>query len=59
MMKSGGGSTEQYDGTIDCFTKIIKKEGVGGLFNGALSNVFRGTGAAIVLVLYDWMSKFI
>jgi len=58
MMKSGGGSTEQYDGTIDCFTKIIKKEGVGGLFNGALSNVFRGTGAAIVLVLYDWLGKF-
>jgi len=24
------GITEQYDGTIDCFTKIIKKEGVGG-----------------------------
>lgn len=58
MMKSGGGSTEQYDGTIDCFTKIIKKEGVGGLFNGALSNVFRGTGAAMVLVLYDWLGKF-
>jgi solute carrier family 25 (adenine nucleotide translocator) protein 4/5/6/31 len=58
MMKSGGGSTEQYDGTIDCFTKIIKKEGMGGLFNGALSNVFRGTGAAMVLVLYDWLGKF-
>jgi hypothetical protein len=31
----------------------------GRLFNGALSNTFRGTGAAMVLVLYDWMSKFI
>jgi len=59
MMKSGGGSTVEYKGTIDCAVKIVKNEGVGGLFNGALSNVFRGTGAAFVLVLYDWMSKFI
>jgi len=59
MMKSGGGSTVEYKGTLDCAAKIIKNEGVGGLFNGALSNVFRGTGAAFVLVLYDWMSKFI
>jgi len=59
MMKSGGGSTVEYKGTIDCAVKIVKNEGVVGLFNGALSNVFRGTGAAFVLVLYDWMSKFI
>eukprot|EP00290_Baffinella_frigidus_P013219 CAMPEP_0180146156 /NCGR_PEP_ID=MMETSP0986-20121125/18259_1 /TAXON_ID=697907 /ORGANISM="non described non described, Strain CCMP2293" /LENGTH=415 /DNA_ID=CAMNT_0022090993 /DNA_START=17 /DNA_END=1264 /DNA_ORIENTATION=+ len=59
MMKSGGGSTVVYAGTWDCATKIVKTEGVAGLFNGALSNTFRGTGAAMVLVLYDWMSKFI
>lgn len=59
MMKSGGGSTVEYSGALDCAAKIIKSEGVGGLFNGALSNVFRGTGAAVVLVLYDWLGKFI
>mmetsp|Transcript_44915 Transcript_44915/g.141418 ORF Transcript_44915/g.141418 Transcript_44915/m.141418 type:complete len:411 (-) Transcript_44915:60-1292(-) len=59
MMKSGGGSTIQYKGTIDCAVQIVKQEGVGGLFKGSLSNVFRGTGAALVLVLYDWLSKFI
>eukprot|EP00285_Hemiselmis_virescens_P011260 CAMPEP_0173377718 /NCGR_PEP_ID=MMETSP1356-20130122/996_1 /TAXON_ID=77927 ORGANISM="Hemiselmis virescens, Strain PCC157" /NCGR_SAMPLE_ID=MMETSP1356 /ASSEMBLY_ACC=CAM_ASM_000847 /LENGTH=422 /DNA_ID=CAMNT_0014330583 /DNA_START=41 /DNA_END=1309 /DNA_ORIENTATION=+ len=58
MMKSGGGSTVTYRGTIDCATKIVQNEGVAGLFNGALSNMFRGTGAALVLVMYDWMSKF-
>mmetsp|Transcript_33128 Transcript_33128/g.77567 ORF Transcript_33128/g.77567 Transcript_33128/m.77567 type:complete len:423 (+) Transcript_33128:62-1330(+) len=58
MMKSGGGSTVTYRGTLDCATKIVQNEGVGGLFNGALSNMFRGTGAALVLVLYDWLSKF-
>jgi hypothetical protein len=35
------------------------QEGVGGLFNGALSNTFRGFGAACVLVLYDWLTKVI
>ena len=48
MMKSGGGSTIQYKGTIDCAVQIVQQEGVGGLFKGALSNVFRGTGAALV-----------
>jgi len=59
MMKSGGGSTVTYRGTLDCAIKIIKNEGIGGLFNGAGSNMLRGTGAALVLVMYDWMSKFI
>jgi hypothetical protein len=39
-------------GTLDCASKIIKNEGVGGLFNGALSNTFRGTGAAVRAPIY-------
>merc|ERR1719491_2358910 len=42
-----------YNGMGDCFTKILKKEGPGGFFKGALANVLRGTGAALVLVIYD------
>lgn len=42
-----------YTGMADCFGKIMKKEGAGGFFKGALANILRGTGAAIVLVLYD------
>jgi len=42
-----------YNGMSDCFSKILKTEGAGGFFKGALANVLRGTGAAIVLVLYD------
>ena len=30
MMKSGGGSTVEYKGTLDCAMKIIQKEGIGG-----------------------------
>jgi solute carrier family 25 (adenine nucleotide translocator) protein 4/5/6/31 len=42
-----------YKGMVDCGKKIMAAEGPGGFFKGALANVLRGTGAAIVLVLYD------
>jgi solute carrier family 25 (adenine nucleotide translocator) protein 4/5/6/31 len=42
-----------YTGMADCFKKIMKAEGPGGFFKGALANILRGTGAALVLVLYD------
>lgn len=42
-----------YNGMADCAKKIMAKEGAGGFFKGALANILRGTGAAIVLVLYD------
>jgi solute carrier family 25 (adenine nucleotide translocator) protein 4/5/6/31 len=42
-----------YKSMPDCFAKILKTEGPGGFFKGALANVLRGTGAAIVLVMYD------
>lgn len=41
-----------YKGTIDCFMKIIKDEGFSAMFKGAGANILRGTGAALVLVLY-------
>merc|ERR1712205_140272 len=46
-------SEQIYTGMADCFQKILKNEGSKGLFKGALANILRGTGAAIVLVLYD------
>lgn len=42
-----------YNGMGDCFRKIMADEGPKGFFKGALANVLRGTGAAIVLVMYD------
>ena len=52
MMQSGR-SDLLYTGTLDCFAKIAKNEGPKAFFKGALSNVFRGVGASIVLVMYD------
>jgi len=42
-----------YTGTWDCFVKIYQQEGGRAFFKGALSNVIRGTGGALVLVFYD------
>ena len=42
-----------YQGTGDCFKKIIADEGVTALFKGAGANALRTVGAALVLVLYS------
>lgn len=42
-----------YTGTVDCFVKIAKNEGTKAFFKGALSNIIRGAGGSLVLVMYD------
>jgi len=42
-----------YKGTLDCFSKIVKEEGVTSMFKGAGANALRTVGAALVLVLYS------
>jgi solute carrier family 25 (adenine nucleotide translocator) protein 4/5/6/31 len=41
-----------YKGTMDCFGKIMKEEGITALFKGAGANALRTVGSALVLVLY-------
>ncbi|KAL8207023.1 UNVERIFIED_CONTAM: hypothetical protein K2H54_040130 [Gekko kuhli] len=53
MMMQSGETERQYKGTIDCFIKIYQHEGIQAFFRGAFSNVLRGSGGALVLVLYD------
>lgn len=55
--KKGGAVEIQYTGTLDCWSKVYKQEGVKGFFKGAWSNVIRGAGGAMVLVLYDELQK--
>jgi len=47
-----------YKGAVHCFQKIMKDEGTAALFKGAGANVLRGTGAALVLVLYGEAKNF-
>ena len=51
MMTSGG--KKLYNGTLDAFVKIYSQEGAGAFFKGAFSNVLRGVGGALVLIMYD------
>jgi solute carrier family 25 (adenine nucleotide translocator) protein 4/5/6/31 len=48
-----------YKGAGHCFARVIKDEGAAALFKGAGANVLRGTGAAMVLVLYGEAKNFI
>jgi solute carrier family 25 (adenine nucleotide translocator) protein 4/5/6/31 len=41
-----------YKGTVDCFTKVVKEEGITAMFKGAGANALRTVGSALVLVLY-------
>jgi len=59
MMMQSGRKDILYKNTWDCAVKIIKNEGISAMFKGALSNVFRGTGGALVLAIYDEIQKFI
>lgn len=60
MMQSGRAKADiMYKNTLDCWVKISKNEGTRAFFKGALSNVFRGTGGALVLVLYDELKKIL
>lgn len=59
LMMQSGRSDIMYTGTIDCFKKILKNEGAGAFFKGALSNIIRGTGGALVLVFYDKIQAYL
>jgi len=55
--KKGGAVEIQYTGTLDCWRKVYAQEGVKGFFKGAWSNVIRGAGGAMVLVMYDELQR--
>nr|XP_023904721.1 probable ADP,ATP carrier protein At5g56450 [Quercus suber] len=58
MMMQSGLEQPMYHSTLDCWRKIYRREGLASFYRGALSNMFRGTGAAAILVLYDEVKKF-
>ncbi|CAP37452.1 Protein CBG20451, partial [Caenorhabditis briggsae] len=59
MMMQSNRKDVLYKNTMDCLRKIFKDEGPMALYKGALSNVFRGTGGALVLAIYDEIQKHI
>jgi len=59
MMMQSGRKDLLYKNTLDCWKKISQKEGTRAFFKGALSNVFRGTGGALVLTIYEEIHKYL
>jgi len=57
MQMDVGKKKRTYKSSMHCFQKILKDEGTSGMFKGCLSNVFRGIGASLVLVMYDDFKK--
>lgn len=54
MMQSGRLEADRcYTGTMDCWRRIYKDEGLPGFYKGAIANILRSMGGALVLVLYD------
>lgn len=53
MMMQAGLEKNIYNSTLDCWKKVYRNEGVMAFYKGAVTNLLRGTGAAIILVLYD------
>lgn len=60
MMQSGNkGEARLYNGSLDCSRKIYRNEGgITSFYKGCFSNILRGLGGAIVLVMYDQMKKY-
>jgi solute carrier family 25 (adenine nucleotide translocator) protein 4/5/6/31 len=59
MMMQSGRTDILYKNTWDCAVKIVQNEGPRAMYKGALSNVFRGTGGALVLAGYDEIQKYL
>jgi len=59
LMMQSGRKEVLYTGTLDCWKKIAATEGPKAFFKGAGSNIIRGTGGAIVLVLYDEIQYYL
>lgn len=53
LQMQAGRSELLYNGTWDCFVKIAQQEGYRAFFKGSLTNIFRATGGALVLVFYE------
>jgi solute carrier family 25 (adenine nucleotide translocator) protein 4/5/6/31 len=47
-----------YKGSFDCYFKVMKAEGLAGMYKGMVPELFRGVGGSFVIVLYDRI-KFI
>merc|ERR1712167_168279 len=48
-----------YKGGVDCFFKVMKAEGFGGMYKGMVPELFRGVGGSVVLVAYNRIKTYL
>jgi solute carrier family 25 (adenine nucleotide translocator) protein 4/5/6/31 len=48
-----------YKGGVDCFFKVMKAEGFGGMYKGMVPELFRGVGGSVVLVAYNRIKQYL
>jgi len=54
MLQSEKPKAERLDaGSVDCFMKVMRNEGVAGMYKGLIPELFRGVGGSLVIVAYD------
>jgi solute carrier family 25 (adenine nucleotide translocator) protein 4/5/6/31 len=60
MLESEKPAAERtYKSGVDCFFKVLKAEGTAGMYKGLGSEVFRGFGGVMVIVLYDRIKNYL
>ncbi|KAH7719885.1 ADP,ATP carrier protein 1 [Aphelenchoides avenae] len=59
LMMQSGKKVRDYTSSWDCAKKIYRFEGSRAFFSGAFVNAIRGVGAALILALYNEISKHI
>jgi solute carrier family 25 (adenine nucleotide translocator) protein 4/5/6/31 len=59
LMMQSGKKHRDYTSTLDCVKKIYYVEGPKAFFSGAFVNAIRGVGAALILSLYNELSKYL
>jgi len=52
QLRQGNDETSKYNSTLDAFKKIIKNEGVSGLYKGIQSKIFQSVLAAAFLFMF-------
>ncbi|KAI3728143.1 hypothetical protein L6452_16773 [Arctium lappa] len=58
MMMQSGIERPMYRSTLDCWKTVYMTKGFRSFYHGILSDIFRNTRAATILVLYDEVKKF-
>jgi len=58
LMLQSGKSEKQYSSSLDCYSKILKADGVNGLFRGVCANSLKTTSGALVLAVYYELMKW-